>query len=66
MTQDQPLYTAAQTQAAIAAEREACAAECEREMMYPGGRQIAFAHQGVQAAARAIRARGGQAQENTK
>ena len=42
---------------ARAEEREACAAECEREMMYPGGRQASWAHHGVQAAARAIRLR---------
>ena len=43
--------------ALVAAEREACAAECEREMTYPGGRQASWAHHGVQAAARAIRLR---------
>lgn len=40
-----------------AAEREACAAECERMVMYPGGRQEAPAHNGVWEAARAIRMR---------
>ena len=39
------------------AEREACAVECERMMMYPGGRQEAPAHENVWAAAKAIRAR---------
>ena len=39
-------------------EREACATECERMMMYPGGRQESAAHQDVWAAAKAIRARG--------
>ena len=42
----------------VAAEREACATECERMMMYPGGRQESAAHQNVWAAAKAIRARG--------
>lgn len=41
----------------ILAEREACAAECERMVMYPGGRQEAPAHNGVWEAARAIRMR---------
>lgn len=41
----------------IAEEREACAAECERMMMYPGGKQEAPAHNDVWAAAAAIRAR---------
>jgi hypothetical protein len=40
-----------------AAEREACAAECERMMMYPGGRQEAPAHGNVWSAAKAIRER---------
>lgn len=40
-----------------AAEREACAAECERMMMYPGGRQESTAHNNVWAAAKAIRER---------
>jgi hypothetical protein len=35
---------------------EEAATECEREMMFPGGRQECFAHHGVQAAAKAIRA----------
>lgn len=39
-------------------EREACAAECERMMMYTGGRQESAVHQDVWAAAKAIRARG--------
>lgn len=43
--------------AAQAAEREACAKECERMMMYPGGRQKAPAHNGVWEAAKAIRMR---------
>lgn len=42
---------------AIVAEREECAEECERMMMFPGGRQESFAHHGVQAAAKAIRER---------
>lgn len=42
--------------AIIAAERERCAAECERMVMYPGGRQEAPAHNSVWSAARAIRA----------
>jgi len=41
-----------------AKEREACAAECERMMMYPNARQESAAHQNVWAAAKAIRARG--------
>ena len=40
------------------AEREACAAECERMVMYPGGKQEAPAHDSVWYAARAIRERG--------
>ncbi len=44
-------------QAGAEAEREACATECEREMMFPGGRQESFAHHGVVEAAKAIRAR---------
>jgi hypothetical protein len=43
---------------AAAKEREACAAECERMMMYPNARQESAAHQNVWAAAKAIRARG--------
>jgi hypothetical protein len=39
-------------------EREACAKECERMMMYPNARQESAAHDNVWAAARAIRARG--------
>ena len=39
-------------------EREACATECERMMMYPNARQESAAHQDVWAAAKAIRARG--------
>jgi hypothetical protein len=39
-------------------EREDCATECERMMMYPGGRQESAAHQNVWEAAKAIRARG--------
>lgn len=34
------------------------AAECNRMMMYPGGRQESFAHDGVDAAAAAIRTLG--------
>lgn len=43
--------------AATIAEREACAAECERMMMYPGGQQESAAHNNVWEAARAIRMR---------
>ena len=43
---------------AILAEREACAAECERMVMYPRGKQEAPAHDNVWAAAKAIRERG--------
>ena len=43
---------------AVKAEREACAAECERMVMYPGGKQEAPAHDNVWAAAKAIRERG--------
>lgn len=43
---------------AVRAEREACAAECERMMMFEGGKQESFAHQDVVAAAAAIRQRG--------
>ena len=43
---------------AKAAEREACATECERMMMYPNARQESAAHDNVWAAAKAIRARG--------
>jgi hypothetical protein len=39
-----------------AAERDRCAAECERMMMYPGGRQESAAHNNVWEAAKAIRA----------
>ena len=39
-------------------EREACAKECERMMMYPNARQESAAHDNVWAAAKAIRARG--------
>ena len=38
-------------------EREACATECERMMMYPNARQESAAHDNVWAAAKAIRAR---------
>jgi hypothetical protein len=38
-------------------EREACATECERMMMYPNAKQESAAHQDVWAAAKAIRAR---------
>lgn len=44
--------------AAVEAEREACAKECERMMMYPNAKQESAAHQNVWAAAKAIRARG--------
>lgn len=40
-----------------AVEREECAAECERMMMFPGGRQESFVHHGVHEAAKAIRER---------
>lgn len=43
---------------AVKAEREACATECERMMMYPNAKQEAAAHDNVWAAAKAIRARG--------
>jgi len=43
--------------AAIAVEREACAVEAERMMMYPRGREESAAHENVWAAAKAIRAR---------
>jgi hypothetical protein len=39
-------------------EREACAKEAERMVMYPGGRCEAPAHSNVWDAAKAIRARG--------
>ena len=42
---------------AVKIEREACATECERMVMYPGGRQESAAHHDVWAAARAIRMR---------
>jgi hypothetical protein len=35
--------------------REAAATECNRTMMFPGGRQESYAHHGVDAAAEAIR-----------
>lgn len=54
---DEPLYDQEAFDAAIAAEREACAAECERMMMYPFGRQESSAHNNVWAAAKAIRER---------
>ena len=38
--------------------RERCAAECERMVMYPGGRQESAAHNDVWQAAKAIRALG--------
>ena len=41
-----------------AAEREECAKECERMMVYPRGLCAAPAHQDVWEAAKAIRARG--------
>lgn len=44
--------------AAVEAEREACAKECERMMMYPNAKQESAAHQNVWAAAKAVRARG--------
>lgn len=44
-------------QEGAAAEREACAAECERMMMYPGGQQESAAHNNVWEAAKAIRMR---------
>lgn len=40
----------------VAATVEVCANECEREMMFPGGRQLSYAHHGVHAAAQGIRA----------
>jgi hypothetical protein len=43
---------------AVEAEREACAKECERMMLYPNARQQSAAHQNVWEAAKAIRARG--------
>jgi hypothetical protein len=43
---------------AVEVEREACAKECERMMMYPNAKQESAAHQDVWAAAKAIRARG--------
>ena len=45
--------------AARADEREECAKECERMMMYPNAKQESAAHQNVWAAAKAIRARSG-------
>lgn len=53
---DKDIYKFAKLVAAK--EREACAAECERMMMYPNARQESAAHQNVWAAAKAIRARG--------
>ena len=41
-----------------AQEREECAKECERMMMYPNAKQESAAHQNVWSAAKAIRARG--------
>lgn len=49
--------TAVEIHEAIMDEREACAKECERMMMYPNARQESAAHQDVWAAAKAIRAR---------
>jgi hypothetical protein len=43
---------------AAAKEREECAKECERMVMYPNAKQESAAHQNVWAAAKAIRARG--------
>jgi len=40
----------------VAATVEACKNECERTMMFEGGRQMSYAHNGVFAAAKAIRA----------
>lgn len=42
---------------AVKAEREECAKECERMMMYPRGKQEAPAHNDVWEAAKAIRMR---------
>ena len=42
---------------ATAKEREACAKECERTVMYPNAEQESAAHQNVWEAAKAIRAR---------
>lgn len=42
---------------AVTEERESCAVECERMMMFPRGREESFAHHGVEAAAKAIRER---------
>ena len=50
-----PDQLAAFAEAIRAEERERCAAECERMMMYPGGRQESAAHQDVWHAAKAIR-----------
>jgi hypothetical protein len=41
-----------------AKEREACARECERMMLYPNAKQESAVHQNVWEAAKAIRARG--------
>ena len=44
--------------AAVAEEREQCAIECERMMMYEGGKQESPAHNDIWDAAKAIRSRG--------
>lgn len=54
--QAQPPTDADRLDAARNAALEEAATECEREMMFPGGRQESFAHHGVNAAAAAIRA----------
>jgi len=54
----QSIY-ADQLAAAVLREREECAKECERMVLFPGGRQEAHAHSSVWDAAKAIRARGG-------
>jgi hypothetical protein len=51
-----PKDLAAFAEAIRAEERERCAAECERMVMCPGGRQESAAHQDVWHAAKAIRA----------
>jgi hypothetical protein len=56
--QDEGMVTVGHMREQVAKEREACAAECERMIMYPGGRQVSAAHQNVWAAAKAIRERG--------
>jgi hypothetical protein len=43
--------------AAVLIEREACARECERMMLYPNAKQKSAVHQNVWEAANAIRAR---------